>query len=292
MANLGVCSSKWEIGTPTSAVSTLRTLSEDEFKSYMDASTALGRFARKRHLFQIVELNRDAFHDCLRTLGSEFEDDTAISWDRANTMILTVNGHILNFLSAVRTFLDHTETNIKREYGDPSDNLTNFKKQTAEEFDDCFSYRFLYLLRNFTQHCGMPLGELSLRADARPGTERPDTTLELLFYRDHLLTNFSNWKMVKTELEQLEEKFPVTQHVDEMVTCLERVDSVVIRDDAPQLSPHVATLEAMVQEVSHLSGAPCVLTEVTPISGGVNMTLQRIQLEQVSMVKSLLASHT
>jgi len=292
MAKLGVCSPEWKVGTPTGAVGILRDLSEDEFNSYMTASTELGRFARKRHLFQIVELNRDTFHDCLRTLGSGFENDTAVSWDRANTMILTINGHILNFLSAVRTFLDHTETSIKREHGDPSDNLTHFEDQTSTEFDECFSYRFLYLLRNFTQHCGMPLGELSLRADASPDKERPDTTLELLFYRDYLLANFKKWKMVKSELEALPEKFPVTLHIDEMVTCLERVDSVVIRDETPQLSTHVDTLEALIQEVSHMDGTPCVFTDVTPIAGGVNVNLQRIQLDNVSMVKSHLASHT
>ena len=51
-------------------------------------------------------------------------------------------------MSSFRAFLDHWETQIKRNFGIESDEINVFKKATGKEFDNNFSYRFTYDLRN------------------------------------------------------------------------------------------------------------------------------------------------
>jgi len=72
-------------------------------------------------------------------------------------MIFNLNRLMLNFLSAFRTFLDHTQTNLDRTYGKESENFKIFKKTRSSYYDNYFSYRFLDKLRNYSQHMGMPI---------------------------------------------------------------------------------------------------------------------------------------
>lgn len=289
MAKLGVCSEKWQVATSTGAVTTLRDLRNAECEAFRTATSALGQYVQKRHLFEIVKLNAAAYHDCLHALASDFADDTAISWGRTNQMVLTVNCHILNFLSAMRTYLDHTETYIKREHGKASAAAEHFKTATANEFDNCMSYRFLSQLRNFTQHCGMPLGKLEMRADANStGGGKHKQSFELWFLRDYLLTNFTGWKMVADDLNAQPPEFAVTPHIDAVIPCIERIEKVVVSDDAPRLSPHVQTLESLASEVEHLDGSPCIFFDLQPIPTGLNVNLQRIQLESIELVKRVI----
>jgi hypothetical protein len=72
-----------------------------------------------------------------------------------NAVTADANRHVLDFLFAVRTYLDHSERRAKHE-ADP-DVADDFKRLTGKFYDEIFSFRFMYRLRNFAQHCGMPV---------------------------------------------------------------------------------------------------------------------------------------
>lgn len=72
---------------------------------------------------------------------------TGISWSPEHRQI---NRHLLNLLTVLRTFLDHSESELKRRYGRASDKVAWFKHICFTEYDNHFASRFLYKLRN---HC-------------------------------------------------------------------------------------------------------------------------------------------
>ncbi len=287
---LGVCTPTPRFGTPSGIIMTHRELSADEFDAFQAASMEVGRFRRKRQLLELVHLNHQSYRSVITDLTSQFLADPAVPFERANSMVVQINCELLNLLSAVRTFVDHAETALKREYGKGSQQVADFKMAAGVEFDGNFSYRFMSQLRNFTQHCGLPLGELRLNATSNPPS--PETSsgmLEALFLRDYLLNNFDGWKMVKDELAKMPDKFPVEPHVEQVVASVARIDSTLVRVQSADLNRHLTLLESLAKEVESLPGSPCVYTSISPIPGGANTNFQRIHVEVLRSIRERVA---
>jgi hypothetical protein len=60
----------------------------------------------------------------------------------------------VNWLLGFRAFLDHVQAHLSELFGKSSEEIHKFKEVTNRAFDSHFGYRFLYRLRNYTQHCG------------------------------------------------------------------------------------------------------------------------------------------
>lgn len=287
---LGVCTPSPQFGTPTGIIMTHRGLSAGEFESFQAASIELGRFRRKRQLLELVHINYQIYQSVMADLTSEFIANPAVTFERGNSMVVRINCELLNLLSALRTFVDHAETALKREYGKESQQVNDFKAAASVEFDGNFSYRFMSQLRNFTQHCGLPLGELNFKANSDPPSSAVASgSLEALFLRNYLLNNFDGWKMVKDELAKMPDRFPVGPHVDQVVASVARIDNTLVRIQSADLDQHLKFLEDLAKEVEQFPGSPCVYTSITPIPGGANTNFQRIHLDVMSSVREQLA---
>lgn len=178
-------------------------------------------------------------------------------------MMLEVNRHLLNFLSGVRMFLDHTETNLKRRYGAGSERYAAFKDATGKAFDTSFAYRFMYQLRNYVQHCGMPLGKMSIHADFDEETRQPiSQSIDFLYCRASLLTTYDRWhKKVKADLEALPEYFPIRPGVDEMMGQISDLQKSFVVADVPALLDSLQWLDALMLEATWRGGSPIVARE-------------------------------
>lgn len=66
---------------------------------------------------------------------------------------------INNYLSSYKAFLDRWETYFKREGNELF--IQHFKKTVSDVYDKCFEYRFLYNLRNYAQHAGIPISKIN-----------------------------------------------------------------------------------------------------------------------------------
>ena len=146
-------------------ITEIRELSEEEYREYKKASDSLFDFSRGQQLYTIVTLNYDDFINVIKQYTNEYTKNAQhINSLIMEKMVLNINRFLLNFLSSVRTFLDHSETELKRNYGNSADILKRFKEICSESYDNCFSYRFLSRLRNYSQHCNMPIGKLTLHS--------------------------------------------------------------------------------------------------------------------------------
>lgn len=158
-----------------------------------------------------------------------YKDLTSFISDYLNNVISStrfennLNRLLLEFLTAVRAYLDHWETYLKREYGKGSPEVIRFKQATKKEYDGVFAYRFIYELRNYTQHCEMPISSFNAKI-----SKNEQRSLEIFLNRDKLLNGFE-WKtIVRNELEKYPDKIELMGLLEEILRCLENIHNDAI----------------------------------------------------------------
>jgi len=101
---------------------------------------------------------------------------------------LKYNSITINLLSSFRFYLDNAEKHIIRAFGKDSPELVNFKSELSSYFDNYFSYRFLYKLRDYALHVGFPIEMIHF--EAKENITKPETmvgNLRLLVSKESLL---------------------------------------------------------------------------------------------------------
>ena len=99
------------------------------------------------------------------------------------------NRNISAYLGAFKKYLDNWQTAITREYKKNSEELKCFKKAFSEEYDNHMEYRIMYRLRNYDQHCGNIISNISVSIE-----DAQHIVYKIYMDREYLLENFSEWK--------------------------------------------------------------------------------------------------
>jgi hypothetical protein len=268
----------YKLGIQDKGITEIRDLSEKEYQDYKKASNSLFDFSKDQQLYTIVLLNYDDFLNIIQKYTKEYaENPQLMNLLIMEKMVLNINRHILNFLSSVRSFLDHTETKLKRNYGAESDRYKRFKDACKKVYDTSFSYRFLSKLRNYSQHCGMPLGGLSLRSkEDPPYSGNIYHSLQAKFSRDELLT-YTSWGTIAKEISQLPSEFDIVPHIVQMMKCLEKINLVLIDDDLPELFKSAEFIEQLISPAQGKEGVPCIL-QFLDINQDVNGKVKQMKV--------------
>jgi hypothetical protein len=197
-------------------------LTAKEFDLFSKAIDELHNYENLKRLYEIVILNNNEF---IKFIESEkkslYENSLSISGDKENYYKhhLNLNRMILNYLSSFRTLLDHTETITKRKYGNKSIESEKFKQLTNILFDKYFSYRFFYKLRNYSQHCGIPIDEFEVSGTVVDENKiKPEYKIE--FSSNDLLKKFKDWGIVVTKDLKNKGDFSLFPLLDEMSLAL------------------------------------------------------------------------
>ena len=116
-----------------------------------------------RHIQEIDKL----FHIFRFNLKSMLHYYTIMNTDRIKRKFIfdfktsdyiAINALIINFISSGKTLTEAIENFLKEKTGDNSELYQMFKTQClSEKYDQCFSYRFLLRLRDFSQHGHLPI---------------------------------------------------------------------------------------------------------------------------------------
>ena len=240
----------------------IRELSPDEFDAFRFHCNTIIQYYNDQQTYFVTLLNYKSFTSAIDELGKQCSDNAGKTPSMIGAILLatSINRHLMNFLSAFRTFLDHTETNLKRRHGTNSERLAAFEAATSNAFDSSISYRFLSQLRNYVQHCGMPVGKMSIHVDFDEEKNQPVSQyLELLFSRDLLLSNFKGWhKMVMPDLEAMPEYFPIRPHIDDMMVQIDDIQRAVIVAESPSMLISFQWLDKLMLEATWRGGIPTV----------------------------------
>jgi len=206
----------------------------------------------------MVSANRDEFAQSLAEAATKLESHQTL--DEARKAIdFSLNRHLLNFLGAMRFFLDHTQTRLTRHYGDDSPPLRSFKARAAQAYDTEFAYRFTYKLRNYAQHCAMPIGHVQIETKGG-GSGQRDRSLVLGFDIGELLEQGDEvWGApLKAELQALPVVLDVAPLVDTVLAELRAVSEAVEQSERPLLIPLAEAIVSLGQPVVDAGGRPVV----------------------------------
>jgi hypothetical protein len=244
------------------SINVLRSLNDVEVQEIRDLNKEVFDFNRHFKLVEYVLHNFSSFKGCIENhLKSFAMEPSALGRYDLDAFGHEINVTLLNMMMSARTFLDHMETFVKREYGKESIEVKLFKSLTAKEFDNTFSYKFMYKLRNYVQHCGMP--PLSYSKTKILDEESPFAELTLVFDRDALLSEYDSWGgIVKTELEAQGEKFDAFSIVDNFITSILRI-YVCFNDETRFRSTQIARkriAEIISQPESYINDDYCLFS--------------------------------
>jgi hypothetical protein len=129
----------------------------------------------------------------------------------------------VNWLTSMRLFLDHTETDLKRRHGKVSPEALRFERATNLAFSTRIGYRFSSKFRNYVQHCGLPLSRIQVNRPDPAARTRAKQSVAFLLDRDVLLSSYKEWGPVRRDLEAMPPSFPMLPLVSEAMEGLRQV---------------------------------------------------------------------
>jgi len=205
-------------------------LEKAEYDELRDSIIKIGDFLGYPDLFSTIRWNFEDLVDIIRSyLQAYTRKDTKFL--TARNMTLNINKDLLNVLSSVRFYLDYMDHRLKESFGKTSAIVANFKTYLSTEYDNNFSYRFIYHLRNYAQHKGFLINELDFGQS--PGKENQfqiNYFLNVHISRSELLKDTEFKKELKPEIENLPEKTSIMEHVVNCMKSIEKIHGLITRD--------------------------------------------------------------
>jgi hypothetical protein len=198
-----------------------RPLDSNQMAKFESATKMVLDFVPILRTFEIAELSyqqvRAAIEEVdgrLRNIFGQPGGGIPLTYDSETFLQLRV----MSFLFAARAFLDQTRTVFCHLFGSKSSEVAKFDENTHQLYDDNFSYRFLYKLRDMSQHVALPLSVFRVSYQ-RAGTEELVYESELKLDRDHLL-RWKEWKAVRKDVEKQPAQFDLMPLVDQEMKWL------------------------------------------------------------------------
>jgi hypothetical protein len=214
----------------------LRELSSEEANSYLADLNELVAFDRAQAVFEMLRRNREEFGREHERWSKQFP--AGDEWDEnlRYTIACEINRRFVNYLATARLYLDHTETRLKRRYGPDGAPVCAFKAECSKAYDEHFEYRFAYRLRNFSQHCGIPIGRVDIEGDLDPETKAPTYALTTNFDTEALLAEGKDlWGPVAEDLRAQPKHLPIEPIVARTGDDLELINCVILDAERPHL---------------------------------------------------------
>jgi hypothetical protein len=248
-----------------------RELSEREYEDYSQAIARLTRFVDDQQRFDLVREGFGEYKLLVEKYARKYARQPRLNLVIQAEISNRVNGKLRNFFSEFRAFLDYTETHLKTQYGEDSKEFTDFKTACKTEYDTNVSYRFLYKLRSYGQHSGVPINRVSITSgnfDPALGDYKNHLLLEV--DRDRLLDASFNWAAkVKQDIEGFPPRFELDPHIVSMYMSLERINNAVVVAMLPIFKQSAKTVVNLAEELQGEHGTPAIVRhDPPPISMG------------------------
>lgn len=128
-----------------------------------------------------------------------------------------------NFLSSATSFLCYASASIRREFGETSDVFLEWDKYRKDLHSQNLSYRFLYEMRNYSQHSYLPINNIEIKIDNIVlGEKIVSNRLEL--NKEKLLDSGYKWsKSLSSDIRTLEEKIDIFPMITEYVDIIRKI---------------------------------------------------------------------
>jgi hypothetical protein len=159
MRRYGLGSWHQEPGQKGMTVRVTEYISETDYKSIVDACDRYSALS-ERIAFSVMSRNRDHLLD-LRDLFANLDRfGGALRYVNQRALPVTFMNELLNWLVSTRFYLETERSFATTNYGMDSEQLLKHVHATNDAFDQFPGYRFMYKLRDYAQHGGVPLSGL------------------------------------------------------------------------------------------------------------------------------------
>jgi hypothetical protein len=171
-----------------------------------------------------------------------------------------LNRHMQNFLSSVTMYLNITERYLKNEYSSDSSLVRAFKQDCSQAFDNHFAYRFLYELRNYAQHYGIPITSFNFTEQVNKYDPRkPLHDFTVIVDGDYLLSTNFNWKPgLKAELQLQSNRIDIHPHFLTMMSCLMQIYTNSTEREYTNLLENALNVKSYLDRLPAHAGRPCI----------------------------------
>ena len=209
-----------------------RTLADETYEEY-DAAVKFVLERQAQNSLRLIIGNYAELRALQASMAIAFTAAQPANWPDSAQSQFHLRRILLNWLNSIRLFDDHNRTRIVRTYGDSSAELNLYKAARSAIYDGVPSYRFMFELRNYAQHCG----EVPVRAEVNQNIS--GSSLDLYFDRDELLREFENWKQVTKDLQLGAERIGLDSPVEETMSAVTRLAQDVANIDNPKFTKSI-----------------------------------------------------
>lgn len=190
--------------------------------------------------FDTVERNYRELVDSIEDHRSQLSNSVMAS---TKPISVVMDGFVIaaqkisNFLSSTSAFLAQTETQLRRIHGRDSPEFKAWDEKRKNFHASSFSYRFLYELRNFAQHCSLPFSTFNI-AGKRASEDAPILfNINAMILRDGLFGAGFDWKKsVEAEIRELPTEFELLFFIPEYFYILCQLCLDVVQLHSVQLA--------------------------------------------------------
>jgi len=182
--------------------------------------------------FNVISHN----YDDLKKMNDDLYEKFKVVVDR-NTFehffmfdaITQVSQRVTNFLASATAFLNISENHLKIRFGKHSRQSTEWNQKRNDLHKNTFAYRFLYELRNFSQHASLPILHISARADTLLEDGPPQFNIITSMKPAKLFDSNYEWKTsIELEIKTLTKDIDLLQLVEDYYKCLRELCKVGI----------------------------------------------------------------
>jgi len=275
------------------SVEEIRSLGAKEVAQIDNASEQVGGFAINSSLYEICDANYKELIAHYEKVGNEYRATHNLEGSIGSDILTELNRLLMNYLSSFRTMIDHYETRYKRLDRLGSQWLQLFKSYRSSIYDGSFTYRFFYKLRNYVQHCGLPLG--GINADVHRD-ERGKIVAEFLVYfdRDDLLNAYDDWGRVRKDLQMQPPQMEIREYLTRFHLEVAKLFSYCTKIELKVVSEAHRFLWALIMEVeTQMAGATPLIVDLAELSGsGGHLQSRFLPKDQLLQIRRIEAQHS
>lgn len=266
----------------------VRPLSDEEYATINDAKKTIEIFEEEQRPFKILCACLDEMLEYMKEIENGYLKP-AMNRTLLDDSLTRLNGLLISLLTAFRTYTDHFTTAYSRRYGKDSPEVNAFKRFTNEAYDNYFAYRFFSNIRDFAQHCGMPVTDFSLTSRFDEKTQSAINESKAVFRRDHIIEKDKKMRTkFKEELLKQAEELGIYMLVTEFEDSLMALNGNVIALHIKGLIKSVRHIEGQFAELGLAEGDMPIIVRILDHSDPkLNLRLEHFPFEAMSKIEAV-----
>ncbi|ACL58378.1 hypothetical protein [Methylobacterium nodulans] len=201
-------------------------IGKTEFDSIVSATKMFSAATDIEELYDsVIENYYEYEHELITILQRNmiFKGEEFIYWKFSGI----TSRRLMNFMSSARSYIDQVPQHLDTIFGKISDETRSFNEEKSIQYDSMLGYRVLEALRNYSQHHGYPIHNVSIgmnwHGDRNPAVWKH--YINPTIFVPALARDPKFKRSVLKELEQLGEHVPINPFVREYIEGIANIHS-------------------------------------------------------------------